>query len=295
MPVTGPNAIETHFIKEFGQNVELLLQQRGSKLRQSVMVESHKGEGAAFLEQIAAISAQDNNTRHGATPLIDPNTDRRWVYPSPKHVAIPLDKVDQLYMLADPMSKYSMAIVNALGREIDTEIIRALGGVAKTGKDGGTNVSLPGAQIIGNGSVGLTTDKLRQARKKLLKANVDLDNETAYFIGTEEMLEDLLQTTEATSADYNSVKALVNGDINTFMGFRFIWLSSGSNPGLVGTSEHFGFAYVPSGVHLGMWNDVTVRVDERPDLSYLTQIYGALTIGASRSEEEKVVRVAASV
>lgn len=295
MPVTGINAVEVHYIDQFQTNTALLLQQKGSKLAGTVTIGSHKGDGAAFLEQIGSVEADLITTRHGDTPLEDIATDRRWVYPADYDKAIPLDRQDELRMLIDPTNKYAEALANALGRKKDAVIISALGGTARTGHDGSTSVALPAGQLIANGSVGLTVDKLRNASYLLGEADVDLDVEMPWFIGTQKMKQQLLESTEVTSSDYNSVKALVSGQVDTFMGFRFLWLSATSNAGLVGTSEHFGYAYVPSGVHLGMWNDAMIRVDERADKRYLRQVYGCITMGASRTEEKKVVRVAASV
>jgi hypothetical protein len=295
MPVTGINAVEVHFHDEFNTNTALLLQQKGSKLRDTVTVGMHKGEGAAFLEQFGEVAAAPVVTRHGATPLTDASTDRRWVFHQPYNIAIPLDREDKVNMLIDPTNKYSEMIVAGLGRSIDSVLIAGMGGTAKTGKDGSTNVSfLAGHQIL-NGSVGLTVDKLRQAMFLLEEANVDLDMEPAWFVGTAKMKQQLLESTEVTSADYNTVRALVNGQIDTFMGFKFRWLSAGSNPGLVGSSEHFAYAYVPSAVHLGVWQDLQTRIDERADLNYLVQVYGSIDIGATRTEEKKIVQIAASV
>jgi hypothetical protein len=295
MPVTGINAVEVHFHDEFQTNTSLLLQQMGSKLRDTVTVGTHKGEGAAFLEQFGEVAAAAVTTRHGSTPLVESPTDRRWVYHWAYDVAIPLDKEDKVNMLIDPTNKYSAQIVAALGRQIDATIIDAMGGTAKTGQSAGTSVSFLAGHQIANGSVGLTVDKLRQTLYLLEEANVDLDMEPCWFVGTAKMKQQLLESTEVTSADYNTVRALVNGQVDTFMGMKFRWLSAGSNPGLVGTSEHFGYAYVPSAVHLGIWQDLQTRIDERADLRYLVQVYGSIDIGASRTEEKKIVQIAASV
>jgi hypothetical protein len=123
-----------------------------------------------------------------------------------------------------------------------------------------------------------------------------------------QMLEELLGVTEVVSADYNSVKALVNGELNTFLGFNFIrteltpWVNTflGFNfirteltPWVNESSDYRGsLAIQGSGLGMAIGQDVITRIDERADKSYSTQVYLCMTFGATRVEEEKVVEIA---
>ena len=99
-------------------------------------------------------------------------------------------------------------------------------------------------------------------------------------------MDNLLNTTAATSSDFNSVKALVRGEINTWMGFN--WIMS-TQLAAVSASTLIGVAYQKNGICLGMASAPLVRTDERADLSYSWQLYYELNIGAVRLEEDRVV------
>jgi hypothetical protein len=112
----------------------------------------------------------------------------------------------------------------------------------------------------------------------------DVDMEDRYFVANTTFLNNLLDVTEATSADYNSVKALIRGEIDTWMGFK--WIMSTRMP-----SANVGFAYQKYGVCLAMASQPFVKTDQRADLSYSWQVYYELNIGAVRLEENIVVVV----
>ena len=162
-------------------------------------------------------------------------------------------------------------------------------GTAKTGENGSTDTAFATAtQQIAVGATGLTVAKLRTARK-ILKANeVDVMNDPLYIAVTAQQVDDLLGTTEVTSADYNSIEALVQGDIDSFMGFKFVNIG---RLGLDGSGDRRCFAWAKSGMHVGMWNDINTKITERADKSYATQVYVKGTFGATRTDEKKVVEI----
>lgn len=284
MPVTGINAIETGFINEWTTNIQMLAQ-RGAKLRPTVMVGSHTGEGAVAVAQVPATAAVERTTRHSDTPFVAMGHDRRWVYPTDYEWATLIDSQDKLRMIADPTSTYVQSAIKALGRAEDQLIITAATGAAATGKSGGTSTSI--TNTIAHGSTGLTVDKLRQALYLLEDDDVDPEMEDLFFVISPKGKQQLLETTEVTSSDYAAVKALVSGQLDTFLGFKFI-----THTGLtVASNIRTCFAYARSGLHLGIWDDVMATVSIRNDKSYAAQPYVKQTMGAVRLEESKVVKV----
>jgi hypothetical protein len=97
-------------------------------------------------------------------------------------------------------------------------------------------------------------------------------------------MNNLLDLTEATSADYAAVKALVRGEVNSWLGFN--WIMTTRIP-----TANLGIAYHKNGICLAMADNPMVRTDERTDLSYSWQVYYELNIGAVRLEEDRVVVV----
>ena len=281
--------VSTAFVQQYTTNVSLLLQQRGSKLRDAVTVGSYTGKAAKAVEQIGAVTAQARTSRHADTPLISTPHDARWVFPTDYEWADMIDDQDKLRMLIDPTSPYAVNGAYALGRAMDDLIITAALGTAMTGENGSTSTSFATAtQQIAVGGTGLTIAKLRQARRILMANEVDVAMDPLYIAVTATQLDELLGTTEVTSSDYNTVKTLVSGDIDTFLGFKFIQCE---RLGTDGSGDRRCIAWAKSGMHLGMWNDITTKISERADKSYATQVYVKGTFGATRTEEKKVVEI----
>ena len=278
--------ITTAFVNHFSQNIQLLSQQMGSLLRNSVRQETVTGE-KAFFEQIGSAVAQKRASRHASTPIMDTPHARRMVTMSDYEYADLVDDQDKIRMLISPESTYGKAAAAAIVRAMDDEIIDALGGTAKTGVSGGTSTALPSGQKIAHGSAGLTIAKLISAKKIMDQNSVDPSIER-YIVVSPEQIEDLLNTTSVTSSDFNSVKALVNGTVDSFMGFRFITSNRLKDDG----TSRLCYAYAREGVVMALGKDVTAKIDPRPDKSYSTQIYYCSTFGASRMQEEMVVELA---
>ena len=279
--------ITTAFVNQFSSNITMLSQQMGSLLREAVDVETVTGE-KAFFDQVGSAVAQVRTSRHGDTPLMETPHARRMVTMSTYEYADLIDDPDKVRLLVDPTSTYARAAAMAMGRSIDDVIISAALGSASTGKAGSTSTSLPSGQKIAHASGGLTQAKLVSAKKILDQNSVDPSIQR-YIIVSPEQIEDLLNITAVTSADFNTVRALVQGEVDTFVGFKFI-VSNRLNTDSDGNRQVIAFA--GDGIKLAIGKDVTGRIDERADKSYSTQIYYCMDIGATRMEEEKVVEIA---
>jgi len=282
--------ITTAFVEQYSSNVTMLAQQMGSKLRPAVDVETIRGKNG-FFDQIGATAAVARTTRHGSTPQVDTPHSRRRVTLADYEWADLIDDLDKVRMLIDPTSAYAKAAAAAMGRSMDDVIITALGGSADTGVAGGTAVALPSSQktSTANQTDGLTVAKLLSA--KYILDNNDIDpSMKRYIVCGPKQIQDLLNTTEVKSSDFNTVKALAQGDINSFMGFNFI-MSTRLNFDATNTDDRLCFAFTEDAVKLAIGSDVKARIDERNDKSYATQVYYSMAIGATRMEEEKVVQI----
>jgi hypothetical protein len=280
--------ITTAFVEQYSSNIQMLSQQKGSLLRDKVRLESVVGKNA-FFDQVGSVTATVRSSRHSDTPQADTPHSRRRVTLVDYEFADLIDDLDKVRMLADPTSSYAMAAAYAMGRAMDDNIIAAATGTAYTGVAGGTSTSLPAGQIISEAGTGrMTIAKLRTAKEILDLADVDPSLPRFIVVGPKQIT-DLLGTTEVTSSDYNVVKALASGDINSFLGFNFVV----SNRLAVASSIRDCFAFVNDGIALAVGKDVTARIDERADKGYATQVYYSAAFGATRMEEEKVVKIQA--
>ena len=284
------NQITTAFVQQYGSNVQMLSQQMGSRLREAVDVETITGKNAYF-EQIGSVAAQVRTSRHASTPQIDTPHSRRRVSLADYEWADLIDDADKVRMLIDPTSSYAKAAANAMGRCIDDVIITALGGTAYSGETGATSVALPSTQkfATSNQSDGLTIAKLLDAKKKMDLADVD-PSLPRYVVCGATQISDLLNTTEIKNSDFNTVKALAQGQVDSFLGFKFI-MSNRLSFDASNTDDRFVFAFTKDAIKLAVGKDVTARISERDDKSYSTQVYYCMSVGATRMEEEKVVQI----
>jgi hypothetical protein len=277
--------VTTAFVQQYSANVQMLSQQRGSLLRDAVRVEAMMGKNA-FFDQVGSATAQKRTTRHGDTPQMDTPHARRRVSLVDYEYADLIDDQDKVRMLIDPTSSYAQAAAFAMGRAMDDEIIAAATGTAFTGETGSTSTALPSAQQIANGGTDMTVAKLREAKKIMDLASVD-PSIPRYIAVSPEQIDALLGDTNVTSSDFNTVKALVQGDVNQFMGFNFIVSNRLAKSGNIRSC----FAWAEDGMALAIGKDVNARIDERADKGYATQVYYCMSIGATRMEEDKVVQI----
>tara|TARA_E500000318_G_scaffold15275_1_gene15608 strand:- start:16 stop:879 length:864 start_codon:yes stop_codon:yes gene_type:complete len=277
--------VTTAFVQQYSANVQMLSQQMGSRLRDAVRVENMTGKNA-FFDQVGKATAQKRTTRHADTPQIDTPHARRRVSLVDYEYADLIDDQDKVRMLIDPTSAYAQASAAAMGRAMDDELIEKALGTAFTGETGSTSTALPAGQQIANGSADMTVAKLREAKKILDLSDVDPSIPRYIAVGPDQ-IEALLADTNVTSSDFNTVKALVQGEVSQFMGFNFIVSNRLSKSGNIRSC----FAWAEDGLALAIGKDVMARIDERSDKGYATQVYYCMSIGATRMEEEKVVQI----
>lgn len=281
--------VTTAFVQQYSANVQMLSQQMGSRLRETVRIENVVGKNA-FIDQIGKATAQLRTSRHGDTPQMDtPHARRRLSLASYEYADL-VDDQDKVRMLIDPTSSYAQAAAAAMGRAMDDVIISAATGTASTGETGSGSASLDATtNTVGSSSSndGLTIDKLIEAKRKLDLQDVDPSIPRYIAVGPQQ-IDDLLGTTQVTSSDFNTVKALVQGDIDTFMGFKFIMTN---RLAVSATDVRTCFAWAEDGLALGIGKDISARIDERSDKGYATQVYYCMDIGATRMEENKVVQI----
>jgi hypothetical protein len=301
--------ITTAFVKQYSDMLFHLSQQKGSRLRPYVRVEMQKGE-SKFYERLGEVTAVQRLSRHEDTPQIDTPHSRRRVTLVDYVFADLIDDEDKIRTLINPESPYLQAQAWAHGRAMDDVIIAAALGNAYSGVDGGTTVTLPNTQklasVAASAGANLNVQALRRAKQKLDEQDVD-PSIPRYCALNASALQSLLSETAVTSSDFNTVKALVQGELDTFLGFKFIRterllarsgaLSFDTTTGAVGSGGGDAngyeriFCWAQDGLLLSVGKDILTKIDERSDKNYATQVYSKMSIGATRLEEEKVVEI----
>jgi hypothetical protein len=287
--------VPTHYAQEYASTIELLLQQRGSKLRDTVSFKQITGaKAAAIVDQIGKVEATKRTTRYPSLTPADTPTDRPWVYPSDYDWNDLVDSIDKLRTITDPTSSYAINGTYAMGRAQDREIIAAFFGDRKTGENGGTTVSFPAAQQVAvnfgaSGNVGLTVAKIREAKRILMAAEVDLEMDPLTMVVSAKQHDNLLAEVQVISLDFQDKPVLAEGKITRFLGFNF---KHSELLDVDGSSYRRVPAFAKSGMYLAMWNDITTDISQRKDLAGLPmQVYVYGTFGSTRIEDKKVIEV----
>jgi len=282
------------YAQQFATTVQLLLQQKGSKLRPYVMEGSHVGKQASPVDQIGKVEAQLVTTRFGQMGRVDAAVDRRWVFPSDYDLPQLIDSFDKLKMIVDPKSSYALNATYAFGRAIDNVLISAFFGTNKTGESAGTSTTFTAGNIVAVGfgaaaSVGMTVAKLREGKRLLMGYEVDLDNDPISCAINANLHDDLLSEAQIISTDFNERPVLVDGRVTQFVGVNLVHCERLTNNG---SSDRQAPMWAKSGFYLGVWQDMITDISQRKDLQALPwQIYAMASFGATRLEENKCISI----
>jgi len=172
-------------------------------------------------------------------------------------------------------------IAGAIGRREDQMILDALD-TANAAANVDTNV--------GGATTGANMAKLRRAKRVLDDRAVPLDKRN--FAHSTRFLEDLLGATEVTSADFNTVRSLVNGQMEKFLNFKYEMIETRVEGGLpIAGNVRTNYAYDADAVGLA------VGIDQKTEVNYIAEktswlANGLFAAGAVVIDPEGVIEVA---
>lgn len=189
-----------------------------------------------------------------------------------------VDKFDMKKINFSEVTELAEVAADCLGLRIDQIIIDKMNAGYDT-----TNMK------VGATGTALTVDTLISACTKLNKNGVP--STERYFLHSAQQLADLLKTTQVTSADYNSVKALVNGTLNTFLGLDFVLIADRDEGGLPTTAADVtGFVYHKRAMGFSKAQDLETSMDWIPEKkAYL--VGGDFSAGATVIDDRGIVGV----
>jgi hypothetical protein len=290
-----PDSITVATVQQYKANVELLLQQEGSRLRSAVNTGTYTGKAASIVEQFGSATAQLKAGRHADTPLLDLSQDKRWVFPNDYEWASLIDNEDQLRAIIDLTSPYARAGAAAMNRAIDDVLLTAIFGTNFIGENGTTSETF-GTVGSGTYDVGVNTGgtasalnvaKLQNAIRLLMTANKGELMEPVYGAISSYEHDSLLKEIQVVNKDYSNGAVLEDGKVKRFMGVDFIITERLT----VTAGNRLIPVWLKSGMHLGIWKDLTTEITKRADKSYATQVYLCMTLGATRTQVGKQIRI----
>ncbi len=287
--------LPTYFETEYSKNWEMLAQQMDSRLGAAVTPTTITGKRRKF-NQLDEGEMSEVTERKGDTPDGDSTGSAYWIFRRKFEKVITFDEDDevQLGTIALPDSDEVASMTYASNRTKDRVIIQAFDGTRYIGENGTTSDTFDtdfsiAVDYVASGSTansGLTLAKIAQAKMLLDEAEVE-DGER-YFVHSAQQLQDMLLVDKMTSEDYASVKALVDGKIDRFLGFKFVRTELLSRN--ASTDVRTCFAWHKSGIKFADGGRNT-HMDVLPSRRHCKQIRGVYRCGAVRTQNEKVVRI----
>lgn len=299
MAVTITENYQVKYTNKWGT----MLQQHASRLENYVSVMRDLSGKVVFLDQFGVLDFTEKTGRVSATTLNEAPTTRRSIRPRLFTKAIGFDEFDgmQLGDIDVPVSKTIEGLQAAAGRRMDDVMISGFMDTNYIGEDGMTAVPFSENQIIpasyvesgSESSSNLTVAKLR-ATLQMLEEKEAWNQDAPQFgdqlviAVTSSQIMSLLRETEVSSYDFNNVKALVEGKIDTFMGFKFVRTQRLPKDE---EGNRICLAWVKSKAQFGIWNDFKVKISVRDDMEEALQVRAKFACGATRLQEEAFVKV----
>jgi hypothetical protein len=195
------------------------------------------------------------------------------------------DIFDQAEVNFDEKTELAKAIAKAIGRREDQIIIDVAAGVTyATTNDGNADTGFSNTV-----STNFTLDTIRTA--KAHHDDIEAESEGRFIVVRAAALQKLLEDSTVTSTDFNTVRALVNGELDTFMGFTFKVIGTrteGGLPGAAGVRQAFTWQKTAMGLAVGI--DLKTTIDwVAQKTSWLAN--GIYKAGAVAREPQGITRI----
>lgn len=293
------DSINARYGREFSDMVHVAAQQTKFRLQPYVKIKTLNLADFAY-DGIEDVEAHEVVGRNAPTIFSDITHTRRKLKPRRFAIALPIDVKDlEAGALVDPQKDYAQACVNAIMRLKDRLVVQAAFADVRTGPDFENTVTFAqDGGITVNATAGLTYEKLLEIEQNFVDNEVGNDNDMrmALLISGREHTQ-LMGESELVSGDYTRQFAVEKGKLTTAMGFDLIKFGANAKrPVLpVASTVRSNVALAEGAMVLGIAKDITIRVTERPDLNYTTQVYADVIMDALRTEGKLVQKVTTTI
>jgi hypothetical protein len=270
---------------EFDQEVKHQYQGQGN-LRETVTNRTGVvGESYKFTRMGKGVANQ-KASQADVTPM-DIGHDRQTATLANWNAPEYTDIFDQAEVNFDEKQELAMTIANAIRRREDQIIIDAMAAVTFAS----TNDEDPDTGRVFDISATRNFDlsAIRSAAGHL--DDIEAESSDRYIVLRAQALQKLLEDTTVTSSDFGVVKALVDGDLDSYMGFKFKKIGTRTEGGLPGAaSDRVAFAYQKSAIGLAIGLDMKTTIDwVAQKTSWLAN--GIFKAGAVAREPQGIVKI----
>jgi hypothetical protein len=268
--------------RTYEANLRALSQQRGSKFRQFCI--ERNAPDMHLWDRLGALTAVAR-TPGGATADTAISLTRRRSKPSGFEVSNLVDPENVAQATTDPTSDLLRAHADAIGRKFDDIIITAA--LGSTEDEAGAPTVFPVGQGLGGAAQAFDFNFITSVNELFWAKEVPPEEEKVFIIRPNGAKK-LLQMTQSTSSDYVNAQALATtGYVERWLGYT--WIVSNLLPNVVG-SEYYYLAMTKRAIGLHITKDIWTRVVESTEKSFAWRVYSAFAAGATRIEDEHVVR-----
>lgn len=284
-------------------NVQLAIQQRRSRLDMAFTYQDGlSGRQMSLLELIGSTTAVVDLGRKADTPDIDNNIEPVWIRPRQLAWGKLIEKEDAIKALTNYQSPFVTAGAAAMVRGKDVILAGSIFANRIIGQDGTTSSAWSGRTVaVGVGytatddttATGMNVRKLLRGRRYMQADQVETGDEELFFTGNAQAIEELFRDITYISRDYRSSKPLETPDEEQrILNIHILR----ANDGAAGLADYDGSTYTSalfckSGMYWGEFDPLEIRVPERPDKMMRPHPQMEQWLGATRTEDYKVVKI----
>jgi hypothetical protein len=159
-------------------------------------------------------------------------------------------------VLFDERAELVKAVSMAVGRRMDQLVIDAIDGA-------GTSLTV--ANSVGGSTTNLNVDKVLETKKLMDQKGVP--PEDRFFLCHANNMAAFLDDADVKTIDTNTVKALAQGSIDSFLGFKFIMVGDRTEGGLAvdGSSDRTCLAWHKNACGLA------INMDKKTEINYIAE------------------------
>jgi hypothetical protein len=289
-------SITTAFKQQFHDTFIHALQTKESRLGQTVVNRGMISGSSFTVNRIGSGEMREVTGRYQDKSAADVDHSTRLAYMADFDAGpYVVDSFDLPKLVADPTYKYLELLMAATERRKDTTIYRALldGSLTRSVENGAiTPTTLPTGQQIAAGGTGLTRAKVIQAKSLFRRNRADALDEPGtvlYMAYNADCVRQILSDTTLTSSDFLAGRMLENGEVTNWCGFTWIPYEALDVPA---ANTARTVAWSSTAVHYGTGINVKTDVSEnKAKRGHPMEVYGVLSLGATRENELKVVQI----
>lgn len=286
--------IDKALIIQFSDLLHVKAQQIKARLRPFVKIKPMTGDRFAY-DGLGDVEARESNARIQPTVFDEIDHTRRKISRRRFVVTLPIDDMDIRAVLINPEGEYAMACIRAMERVFDRVGVDALFATVATGRDFETDVTFAAdGGFTVNATAGLTYEKLLEIGQNFIDADVGNDMPETKVMGISgDEHTALMKETELTSGDFSRQFVVDKGEMIFAAGLNIIKFAANARSPILAVSAgtRDNFAMSTRGLAYGLSKEMTIKIQDRPDLVDVKQVQIIGILGAVRTEGVLIQKV----